>query len=200
MCALGVAHRDIKPSNILMTPSGAPMLSDFDISRTLHEESGHTVTTAEWATPNFAPPEWKGSSNQHPAAAAAAASAATAVASAVSAAVDAKSQAAVSPRDAKHRAAELFDSWALGLIVYLMYAEVDPKVFPPTDFAATQRVAQSAGDWKGYRVCDIAAVNELVNVLLVVDPSKRMSVSTALKELSFFSKPPLEREAVIPGL
>lgn len=57
-----IIHRDVKPSNILITESGAPMLSDFGIAKLL-EQSDPTMTDAGMGvgTPDYMSPEqWQG--------------------------------------------------------------------------------------------------------------------------------------------
>jgi serine/threonine protein kinase len=58
-----VIHRDVKPSNILITESGAPMLTDFGIARILDMQEGQTLTGTGVGigTPEYmAPEQWTG--------------------------------------------------------------------------------------------------------------------------------------------
>jgi serine/threonine protein kinase len=58
-----VIHRDVKPSNILITESGAPMLTDFGIARILDLQEGQTLTGTGVGigTPEYmAPEQWTG--------------------------------------------------------------------------------------------------------------------------------------------
>ncbi len=52
----GYAHRDIKPTNILLTESGAPKLTDFDLVAA-PDTTGGTQTGLGMGTLYFAPPE-----------------------------------------------------------------------------------------------------------------------------------------------
>jgi tRNA A-37 threonylcarbamoyl transferase component Bud32 len=61
-----IIHRDIKPANILMSQSGAPILSDFGIAKILETEASTqlTATGAGIGTPDYmAPEQWLGNSN-----------------------------------------------------------------------------------------------------------------------------------------
>ncbi len=55
----GVLHRDVKPSNILVTDSGALMLSDFGIAKILDAADGQTLTGTGVGvgTPEYMSPE-----------------------------------------------------------------------------------------------------------------------------------------------
>jgi formylglycine-generating enzyme required for sulfatase activity/tRNA A-37 threonylcarbamoyl transferase component Bud32 len=59
----GTVHRDVKPANILITESGAPMLSDFGVAKILEDEEGDTLTGTGVGvgTPGYmAPEQWEG--------------------------------------------------------------------------------------------------------------------------------------------
>jgi serine/threonine protein kinase len=53
-----IVHRDVKPPNILISQSGAPMLSDFGIAKMLEEETSElTGTGVGIGTPEYMAPE-----------------------------------------------------------------------------------------------------------------------------------------------
>ena len=61
-----VIHRDVKPANILISQSGAPLLSDFGIAKVIASEGSTqlTGTGASIGTPDYmAPEQWLGVSN-----------------------------------------------------------------------------------------------------------------------------------------
>jgi WD40 repeat protein/tetratricopeptide (TPR) repeat protein len=53
----GVVHRDLTPNNVLLTPDGAPKLSDFGLARRLGDCDGLTATGAILGTPGYLAPE-----------------------------------------------------------------------------------------------------------------------------------------------
>lgn len=55
--AAGILHRDVKPSNIMRNASGALVLTDFGIAKTLREDTNLTQTGMIIGTPNYLSPE-----------------------------------------------------------------------------------------------------------------------------------------------
>lgn len=53
----GIVHRDLKPSNILVTASGAPLVTDFGLAKDLQSESLFSVSGDIMGTPAYMSPE-----------------------------------------------------------------------------------------------------------------------------------------------
>src|SRR5262245_51752814 len=53
----GIVHRDLKPANILLTPEGAPKITDFGIARPFAAPGQLTLTGAVIGTPGYLAPE-----------------------------------------------------------------------------------------------------------------------------------------------
>ncbi|MGD0613528.1 MAG: serine/threonine-protein kinase [Anaerolineales bacterium] len=65
---LKIIHRDVKPANILISRSGAPILSDFGIAKMMEsgESTQLTATGVGIGTPDYmAPEQWMGKSDPH---------------------------------------------------------------------------------------------------------------------------------------
>ena len=52
-----ILHRDIKPANVLLTPEGAPVLTDFGLAKRMEETQGLTLSGQIVGTPAYASPE-----------------------------------------------------------------------------------------------------------------------------------------------
>ena len=53
----GIIHRDLKPTDILLSPDGAPKLSDFGIARLLEGSATLTRSDSAMGTPQYMSPE-----------------------------------------------------------------------------------------------------------------------------------------------
>lgn len=65
---LKIIHRDVKPANILISRSGAPILSDFGIAKMIEsgESTQLTATGVGIGTPDYmAPEQWMGKADPH---------------------------------------------------------------------------------------------------------------------------------------
>jgi serine/threonine protein kinase len=56
----GIVHRDLKPANVLLTPDGAPKLSDFGLAKLLGDGAGATLNGDVLGTPGYMAPEQVG--------------------------------------------------------------------------------------------------------------------------------------------
>jgi len=53
----GIVHRDLKPANILLTPEGAPKITDFGLARRYEDGSDLTIGGTRLGTPSYMSPE-----------------------------------------------------------------------------------------------------------------------------------------------
>ena len=53
----GVIHRDMKPANVMLTPEGAPLVTDFGLAKELNHDLMLTTAGQTMGSPGFMPPE-----------------------------------------------------------------------------------------------------------------------------------------------